>query len=224
MAEEARIFSSTEALRFGWRGTMSNLKPLLAIGAIGALLSFVREALTSRGGAGVLLAVGVQILQAVVMLALIRASLKLHDGERIDWARPFDLLTGFVPYLITSVLYGLIVFGGLLLLIVPGILWAVKFGYATFAVVDKKLDPIEALRESSRLTKGERWHLLGFGLLVIGVNLLGTLAFGIGLLVTIPTTTLAAAYVFRRLQARAMSFTAAPFSSAPVLPTGAESH
>jgi hypothetical protein len=35
------------------------------------------------------------------------------------------------------------------------------------------------------------------------VNLLGALAFGVGLLVTIPTSFVAAAHVLRRLQARA---------------------
>jgi hypothetical protein len=215
----ARPFSSPEALRFGWRTTMANLKPLVALGALGGFLSLVNHALSWEDGAGPLLAVGVRILQAFVTLALVRVSLKLHDGERIDWGRAGDLLAGFFPYLLTYVLYGLIVLGGLVLLVVPGILWAVQFGFATFAAVDAKLDPIEALRTSSRLTKGERWHLVGFGLVCLGANVLGLLAFGVGLLVTIPTTMLAAAHVFRRLQARAaIALPEAAYVTPPVAP------
>jgi uncharacterized membrane protein len=205
MAREARlrIFSTTEALRFGWRTTMANLKPLLAIGAVGFFLGLVRTTLLSRqGGIGPLLSIGIQVLQALVAMALMRVSLRLHDGQTIDWGRPGDLVRGFFTYLLTAVLYGLIIAVGLVLLVVPGIIWAVVFGLATFVAVDRGLDPIASLKESRRLTKGERWHLFLFGLLLIGVNLLGALALGIGLLVTIPTTTLAAAFVYRRLESR----------------------
>jgi len=195
-------FSSAEALRFGWRTTMANLKTLLAIGAFGAFLAMLHQALTGDAHhARPLLALVVQVLQTGVTMAFIRTALKLHDGDKVDLSRPGELLTGFFPYLLTSVLYGLIVGGGMVLLIVPGVIWAVQFGFATFVSVDRKLDPIAALQESSHLTKGERWHLLAFGLAALGVNLVGALAFGVGLLVTIPTTTIGAAYVFRRLQA-----------------------
>jgi len=63
--------------------------------------------------------------------------------------------------------------------------------------------PMEALRESRRLTKGHRKSLFVFGLLCLGANILGALALGIGLFVTIPTTVIATAHVLRRLQAHA---------------------
>jgi uncharacterized membrane protein len=81
--------------------------------------------------------------------------------------------------------------------------WVGSSGYSTFVVVDQRTDPIEALRKSSRLTDGVKGQLFWFGLLLIGVNLVGALALGVGLLVTIPTSFIAAAYVFRRLQQRA---------------------
>lgn len=145
------------------------------------------------------------MLPVALALAFIRVSLALHDGRPVDLGRPAELLDGLLSYLVTSVLYGLVVAAGFVLLIVPGVIWAVQFGCAYFVAADAKLDPIEAMRESSRLTRGARWHLLGFGLLLGLVNLAGALAFGIGLLVTIPTTFLAAVYAFRRLQARAAS-------------------
>lgn len=71
-----------------------------------------------------------------------------------------------------------------------------------------------SLREAAADTQGVKWRLLGFGLLCLGVNLVGAIAIGVGLLVTIPTTLVAAAYVFRRLQARAV----ARAQSAPSFP------
>jgi hypothetical protein len=199
-------FSSTEALRFGWKKTTENLKPLLIIGAVGAFLALLNQALTNPDnptGLGALLGLAIQVLQVAVTLAYVRVALKLHDGQPVDLSRPADLLANFLTFLLTTVLYWLIVAVGLVLLIVPGVVWGLKFGYAPFLVVDKKLDPLEALRESSRITQGLKGQLLVFALLLCAVNLVGALALGIGLLVTIPTTFIAAAYVLRRLQTRA---------------------
>lgn len=201
-----RPFSTSEALRFGWAKTLANLKPLLTIGAIGAFLALLNQALMGSGdrtGARPLLGLVVQVLQAGVTMAFIRVALKLHDGQPIDLSHPAELLAGFFTYLLTSILYFLIVAGGLLLLVVPGVIWALRYGFATFLVLDKKTDPVEALRESGRLTRGVKGQLLAFALLMFCVNLLGAIALGIGLLVTIPTTFIAAAYVLRKLQARA---------------------
>jgi len=205
-ATTARAFSPKEALRFGWEKTTANLKPLLWIGAAGAFLAVLQNALTRPGSPRApfaLLGLCVQVLQVGVTLAYLRTALKLHDGKPIDDLSPKPLLAGFFPFLLTQILVGLIIAGGMVLLIVPGILWGLRFGYAPFVVVDGKNDPIEALRESSRLTVGYRWQLLKFFLLLFVVNLLGAIALGVGLLVTIPTTSIAAAYVFRRLQGRA---------------------
>ena len=200
MIDATQPFSSTEALKFGWAKTMANLKPLLIIGAVGAFFAIVNSAMTGRGGGASLLSLVIQVLQLGVMLAFIRAALKLHDGRPLDVGRPGELLADFFPFLLAQVLVGLIVAGGLILLVVPGVIWGLKFGYAGFLVADRKLDPIEALKESSRLTQGRKGQLFVFALLMFGVNLLGAIALGIGLLVTIPTTYIASAYVLRRLQ------------------------
>jgi|GEM_PF-4642886 len=44
-----------------------------------------------------------------------------------------------------------------------------------------------------------KWQLLGFGLVMAGINILGFLCLFIGLFATIPTTLLAAALVYRKL-------------------------
>src|SRR5581483_10241008 len=98
------------------------------------------------------------------------------------------LLRGFLPYLLTSILFALIVAGGLVLLIVPGVVWMLQFGFATFVSVDRCLDPIGCLRASSQLTRGVKGRLLGFVLAAIALNLLGCLALGVGLLFTVPMT------------------------------------
>jgi hypothetical protein len=202
MKTQTSVFSSEEALRFGWTRTLAHAKPLLALGVVSAFL-----ALLNRGASGPhgdwLISVLVQLAQAVVGLMWLRVLLAIHDGAPVDVTNVRQLTRGFVPYLLTTVLLGLMVGVGFALLIVPGVLLALRFGFAPLVVADHQRDPFEALRESSRLTEGARSELLGFGLLSLVINLAGLLALGLGLFVTLPTTGLAAVWVLRTLQARA---------------------
>lgn len=215
-----RPFSSMEALRFGWATTREHLRPLLILGAVGAFLALLNHSLTQPSpnpGVAPILALAVQLLEAALMMVYLRVALMLHDRRPVDFARPQVLLADFFTYLLTTLLVTLIVLGGFLLLIVPGVLWGLKFGYAPFLVADGKTDPMDALRESARVTRGVRKQLFGFALLILGLNILGSLAFGVGLLVTVPTGLIAAAYVLRRLQTRAASL--APREAPPTQPT-----
>jgi uncharacterized membrane protein len=73
------------------------------------------------------------------------------------------------------------------------------FMFATYLVIDKNMAPMDALKESRRMTYGHKWNLFLFGLGLIGINILGFLALIIGLLVSLPVTMLAMAHAYRTL-------------------------
>ena len=113
-----------------------------------------------------------------------------------------DLLTpapSLFRYISASILYGLIVSVGLLLFVVPGIIWGTKYFFYRYLFVDQDLDPLQALYISGKMTEGVRLKLLGFFMVLLGINLFGLLLFGLGLLVTVPVTLLAIARVYNRL-------------------------
>ena len=97
----------------------------------------------------------------------------------------------------------LIMFCGFLLLIIPGIIWAIGFQLAPYFVVDKGMDPLEALKKSWAATRGAKWNLFLFGLLLGLINMLGFLALMVGLLFTLPLSMVAMAYVYRKLAVQA---------------------
>lgn len=201
-----RLFEPSDELRFGWQRTLSNLKPWLWLGALGAFLSILQNALSRPGSAVAtrpLLVCGIHALQVGVTLAALRIALRLADGRPIGDLDLKVLLAGYFPFLLTHILFGLIVAAGMILLIVPGFIWGITYGFAPVLVAADGYDPVEALRESRRLTRGHRQALFSFGLLCLGVNILGALALGIGLFVTIPTTVIAMVHVLRRLQEHA---------------------
>jgi uncharacterized membrane protein len=76
------------------------------------------------------------------------------------------------------------------------------FMFVTFIVVDREVGPIEAMTESKRITHGYKWSLLGFSLVLVFINLLGILALVVGLLVSIPVSSLSFAYAYRLLAGR----------------------
>ena len=63
--------------------------------------------------------------------------------------------------------------------------------------------PIDAMGESNRITRGHKWQLFGFVLLLLLINLLGLLALVVGILVSIPVSTLAFMHAYRVLGGKA---------------------
>lgn len=109
----------------------------------------------------------------------------------------------FWRYLGAQFLAAIIIFVGLLLLIVPGFIAALGLIFVPYAVIDRGAGPINALKESWRITNGNKWQLFLFGLVLIGLNLLGLLALVVGLLVTAPITWLAVTHAYRTLASQA---------------------
>ena len=131
-------------------------------------------------------------------MGLIRIPLRLHDNKGVGFTDVFSCFLLFFNYLFGAILYGLIIFGGMISLIIPGIIWAIKFQFYSYFIVDEGLGPIEALKRSSLITKGVKSNLFLFGLLLL-INVLGALCLLVGLFVTIPPVTIAVFFVYRKL-------------------------
>jgi len=150
--------------------------------------------------AGVVVGVIVQTLAGLGQLNLL---LKAHENvEAVSW---WDLWHPhpFWRFFFTNLAYGLIVLAGLVLLIVPGIIWGIKYMFAPYIVVDRGAGVGDALKESGRITYGHKWQLLWLGLALLGLNMLGFLALLVGLLVTIPVSALSLAHAYRTLEHQA---------------------
>ena len=121
------------------------------------------------------------------------------DDKQVDFADLFKTKGLFWRYLGATLLVWLIVFGGTLLFIIPGIYFAIRFMFVNNAIVDKRISVSESLSYSSKLTLKNKWYLIGWGLLMFGINLLGMMALLIGLIFTIPFTLFASIVLYRRL-------------------------
>ena len=142
------------------------------------------------------------LVQMATQMGLVRISLRLVDGREPRYGDLFGDLTTFWRYVVGNLLFLLIILGGLLLLVVPGIIWSIKYQFAPFLIVDRNIGIKEAFKESAGITSGVKWELVLFFLLVLGINLVGLLAFAIGLFFTLPATMVAYTFVYRKLLKR----------------------
>jgi len=197
-------FSKSESIRFGWEITKNNLGFFILLLLIAFPISAASSIIQKIFGDKVLTVNIISgalnlILSTIINIGLIRVALKFCDGQKARIADLFSAGKLFLPYLIGTILYLLIVFGGLILLIVPGVIWSFKFGFFGYFMVEKGLEPSEALRRSALITQGAKWDLFVFWLLLLLINLAGVAALFIGLFVTLPITIVANAFVYRTL-------------------------
>ncbi len=197
-------FSIKEAITYGWDTFKGNAPFFLGLMVALALVSIVPDWIAGKiFTQGTIAFTLVNILLRLVGLFLgmitTRLSLDIHDQGRADFSRLSELIPQFLPYLGGKILYGLIVLVGLVLLVVPGIIVSYMFLYVGYLIVDRRLGPIEALKESRAITDGVKWDLFLFSLVVLVLNILGMLMLFVGLLITVPVTLMASVYVYRKL-------------------------
>lgn len=130
---------------------MASLKPFFVLGAIGLLLAILNPT-GARSGAAALTSIVIQLPQAALGLMYVRAALRVHDGNPVEPRRFDELLHRLWSYLLTVVLLGL--------LVVPGVLWALRYGYAGFVGADGPADPIAA-KERARGCFYSDWQRSG---------------------------------------------------------------
>jgi len=102
-------------------------------------------------------------------------------------------------FLIANFLVTLNIIVGLILFIIPGILYALKYYYVSYLIVDKDMKPREAMKESGRLTKGVRFKLVSLIVVYFLIAILGFLVFGVGVIPASIVISIANAYIFNKL-------------------------
>jgi uncharacterized membrane protein len=213
-----------------WQQLKRYFLPLFLIGLIVFIISAVAGGLI--GGLGALFggsggqdqATGVAIIggiadllfQFLVTVPLAYGSYYAYlKAARDDGPEVSDLFVAyrraFLSSVLTSVLLGICIGIGFLLLVIPGIILSVRLAFAPLLVVDEGLGPTAALAESWRRTSGHFWTIFGVWLLAIPITFIGLLLFVIGLIPAVMWIYLAFASLYAAVSARAKA-NASPWS------------
>lgn len=110
------------------------------------------------------------------------AYLRAARGDRLEVKDMFDVFKNYWNAVLANLLVGVIIVIGIVFLIVPGIIFACKLAFVPYLVVDRRMDVIEAVKESWRMTDGHAWTVFLIALLGIPICILGLLLFGVGII------------------------------------------
>lgn len=187
-----------DAISYGWRkfsgNALSWVVLMLIAGAIQALLNWAfasgNNAVSVIGGL-VSIIVG-YLLQA----AFVTGALQETDGTKPSIGSFFQI-RNVGAVIVASFLIGVLATVGLILCIIPGVIaifltfWTLQF------VIDQNRDPIGAIKSSYQAISSNWGTLLLLALALFGLNILGAIPFGLGLLITVPLSIIASTYAYR---------------------------
>jgi uncharacterized membrane protein len=200
-----KTFSTLEALEFGWHKLRQHNGLLLKVMLSLFALQVVEEIVSRTIGdtlLGALASVALAVLSVVMSAGLTMLSLRIAEGHAAHYRDLFPWNRMVWLYFLASLLMGLTILGGLILLVIPGIFLMVRLSFVRFPVIEGA-GPIEAIKRSWALTRGHWWHLAGFLLVLLGINVVGAILLLVGLLVSVPVSMLAMAHVYLKLKPRA---------------------
>lgn len=208
-----------------WKYTKANLGSLIVFGLVYFGISFVASAvlgsivfaiegaptqtITTSSGSVQAVHVGgpvafiTNIISNIISLYLglgaVRYGHRLVKGETPEIGDLFSQSHKLLSTIGATILFGVAVFIGLILLIVPGIILAIRLGFYQQAIVEKNLGAIDALKYSMQLTKGNGFPIFGLYVLGFFIVIAGILALVVGLIWALPTVWLSQIVAFRYL-------------------------
>lgn len=116
---------------------------------------------------------------AIVSSAIIYGVVKYLNNEKFTFSDCISTaISKIIPVVLVTILSGIAVGFGILLLIVPGIIFMLKFYVAVPTVVVENTPVMKALGRSSDLTHGHKWSI--FALIIIVAIISGALGGVIG--------------------------------------------
>ena len=142
----------------------------------------------------------IYMLNAVIQLGLFKIAYNMSNNENVDFLMLFNSGGLLFNFIITSFLYMLMVFAGAALLIIPGIVIAVLFFPYAFIIIENNENPIATLKKSFKMTRMFIWQLFVIIIVLNFINIMGALAFYVGVTITLPFTVIAQAVLYKHLK------------------------
>lgn len=108
--------------------------------------------------------------------------LKVVRGEKFDVSDMFDCFkSNYLNIVLANLLTGAIIIAGIIVFIIPGIIFACKLAFVPYLIMDKKLDVIEAVKTSWSMTNGHAMTIFLMALLAFPIAILGLLMILVGI-------------------------------------------
>jgi hypothetical protein len=173
-------------------------------------------------GVQVLFSVIGQVLSLFLSLGATRIGLNVVSGREASVGQLFSQGDKLLRAVGASIIFAIAVFVGCLLLIVPGIYIALRFGQYATAIVDRNMGIMEAFNYSSSITTNNRMNLFGLGILCFLIVIAGLIALCVGVIFAAPIAWLAVPVAYRCMQYGQRALLDDPATQRPLLASGTQ--
>jgi hypothetical protein len=139
--------------------------PTLILSALGTITLYLEMYIPSSSLASniiILLVFAASLVFAIwVTIALARTMLDCLLTKTTDWKETFFTSSDLIwPTILASFLVTLCVMGGTILLIIPGLIFAVWYSFTSYTVIFEGARGLDALRASKSLVVGRWWPII----------------------------------------------------------------
>jgi hypothetical protein len=158
-----------KSLPWHWTGDFERVFSIASVGILAAFLGLIA------------------FLYAFLAAPVVEYGTDMIFVQAVRKIKPeFELLIrGFWENYLYIILANLLVIAlivlGCFALIIPGIIIACRLVFVSYIIMDKKLDPIEAVELSWKLTRGHGWTIFFMGFVSIFIILLGLILMLVGI-------------------------------------------
>ena len=101
--------------------------------------------------------------------------------QKIDFKTLIDGFNKYLHIILSHVLVFGLVSMAFIALIIPGIIVACRLVFVSYLIMDKDLEPIQAVEVSWKMTKGHAWKVFGLAVTSFFIIILGLICFIVGI-------------------------------------------
>jgi uncharacterized membrane protein len=195
------------SIRKGWN-TFTKY-PVHVVGAfvLGILLNYTQNILSAvlnnpEGFLALIIGIIGFVVSLLASLGMMAISLDFADGKKLDLNHYVKHTDKLVTFFFASMLTCVLVLAGLIALILPAIYIGIRLQFFTFFILDKNLGAVDSLKASWKLTEGRFFDLLGLWFVSLILNIVGLIAFIVGVFVSASVTSIATASAYRILSGK----------------------
>lgn len=176
------------AFSYGWKKMKENFADLLVL----TIILLVAQSLGSLSGVNNSNEVSVSdssisfliwlLISGPVSFSVTWVFLKVVRGNPYEIKDSVSCFSShYFEVMLANLLVTFIVATGIVFLIIPGIIFAVKLAFVPYLVMDKEMKATDALKASWEMTKGHGWNLFFMGFLSIFIVFGGLLLLIVGI-------------------------------------------
>jgi uncharacterized membrane protein len=151
---------------------------------------------------------GLYVIVAILFIFLIEgpveygvayASLRAARNEKVETKNIFAAFNNYKNAVLAYLLATFIIVIGIILLVIPGIVFICKLVFVPYLIVDKKMDVVPAVKESWRVTAGHGITIFLMIVIAFFLSILGLALAGIGLIFAVMWIELTFAHLYHRV-------------------------